>query len=46
MDVMKMLSDDKFLHEKNNALTAGGPLDKTELKLAGFDIAAAFSLAV
>ena len=45
MDVMKMLSDDKFLDEKNNALTAGGPLDKSELRIASFDIAAAFAAA-
>lgn len=37
-----MLEED-FLEEKSKALSAGGPIDKMELKVTNMDIAGAFT---
>ena len=45
-DIRRLLSNDQFATDKSNALSAGGPIDKRELHIANFDIAAAFAKAV
>lgn len=42
-EIANLMLQEDFQNEKNNVLSAGGPMDKSELKLAQFDIAAAFN---
>ncbi|CDW72453.1 UNKNOWN [Stylonychia lemnae] len=42
-EISMIMKEENFLNEKSQAISAGGPIDKQELKLTNFDIAAAFT---
>eukprot|EP00347_Sterkiella_histriomuscorum_P011797 403371062 len=42
-EIQQLMKEDNFLNEQSQALSAGGPIDKMELKVTNFDIAGAFT---